>query len=139
MVLARNIQIVWPARTQQHVKNDCRFESLLRKVRRPGVCRDFFNTILKFSTDIGFGGVHRLFQSEVTPIVATDKRLGANEFLVRNFGKRIVEIAPRRGAEIDCLLPTEIIRDWASNDVEGGSTIGGNRFDEISWGIKWKS
>ena len=40
-------------------------------------------------------------QSEVTPIIAKNKRLGANEFPVSQLGKRIVKVAPGRGTEID--------------------------------------
>ena len=32
-------------------------------------------------------------------------------------GKRIVEVAPGRRTEIDRPLPTEIIRDWALDDI----------------------
>jgi len=73
-----------------------------------------------------------LIQPKVTPVIATDKRLGANELLMIQLGERIVEVAPGRGAEIDGALSAEIVRDWASYDIEGRSTTSGNGFDEVT-------
>jgi len=80
-----------------------------------------------------------LIQSKVTPVIAPDKRLGANELLVGQLGKRIVEVTPRLRTEIDGPLLTEIIRDWTPNDVEGGSTVGGNGFDDVPRSIERKA
>src|SRR5664279_3619405 len=80
-----------------------------------------------------------LIQSKVTPVIAPDKRLGANELLVGQLGKRIVEVTPRLRTEIDGPLPAEIIRNRAPNDVEGGSGVGGNGFDEVPRSIERKA
>jgi hypothetical protein len=73
-----------------------------------------------------------LLQFKVTTVVAADKCLGANELLVSQLGKRIVEVAPGRRTEINGPLLTEVIRDWAPDDIEGCSVLGGYGFDEGS-------
>jgi hypothetical protein len=58
---------------------------------------------------------------------------------VGQLGKRIVEVAPRRRTEINSPPSAKIIRDWAPDNVEGGSTVGGNGFDEVSRSIERKA
>jgi hypothetical protein len=81
----------------------------------------------------------RLIQSKVTTVVAANERLGSNELLVGQLGKGIIEIAPRRGTEISRPLPTEIIRDWAPDYIEGCSALGNDVFDEVAGSIERKA
>ena len=80
-----------------------------------------------------------LIQSKVTPVIATDKRLGANERLMSQLGERIVEVAPGRGTQIDCRLSTKIIRDRASDHVESGSVVYEDGLDEVTRRIEGKA
>ncbi len=113
---------------------------------RPGTADDVLHVALRcdcasirrVATALGTSQ-GRLAQSKITAVIAADQRLGANEFFVRQLGKRIVEIAPGRGTQIDCGLSTEIIRDRAPDHVEGGSTVGGNGIDEVTGRIEGKT
>ena len=58
---------------------------------------------------------------------------------MRQLGKRVVEIAPGRGTEIDYRLSTKIIRNWTPDLVEGGSTVGGSGLDEVTGRIERKA
>jgi hypothetical protein len=80
-----------------------------------------------------------LAQSEVAPVIAADKCLGADELLVGQLGKRIVEVASGRGTKIDGSRPTEIIRDRTTDDIEGGANVGTDGLNEVSGSIEWKA
>ena len=78
-------------------------------------------------------------QSEIAPVVPAHQGLRADQRLVCQFRERIVEIAPRRSAEIGGLPLTEIARYRTTHNVEGNITIGGYRLNEVSRWIEWKS
>ena len=76
--------------------------------------------------------------SKFAAVVPRSEGLGANQRLVRQFGQRIIEIAPGRDAEIAGVVLAEVARHRTSHDVESDDAVAIRRLDQVAGRIKGK-